>query len=163
MSNPVEKPSSLASQAYDHFNWLGQKTGQGLIATYSAIASTASAVKWFLEFGVHDLTPQQHEQLYPTREVSYEEFQSDPRITAKMNQALAQAKQQVVTRFSVFYAADYGLIPPLTEEQKQLYRGIPVTSSQEAVLNVLYRMDPETGHIYERATEKLIPKRSINF
>jgi hypothetical protein len=156
MSIPDATQKPITEQAYNQLNWAAGLLVKGMKATASTISSIVNT-------GINEDPPfaKDLESAFRRKQIE-RQGKIDAAFACpflERTAAVARKAQPESSRITVLYAADYGLIPPLTEQEKQIYREIPATSSRESMLNTLFRMDPKTGNIYNRRTDELIPRR----
>jgi hypothetical protein len=157
------------TQAYDALSQIAD-------GSISAVTKTASIIRSLISLGddeapafANDIEEQakarqarKQKQVDQVWTNSPEQVRRKQRILSAVNELLAKS-QSDGDWISEAYLRDYGILPPFTQNEKIEYskRGNCILS-QEALHNRLYRMDPATGDIYDRATHKLVPRRDAD-
>ncbi len=157
------------AQAYDTLSQIAA-------GSISAVKKTASIVRTLITLG-DDQAPafaNHIEEQAKAREARNQrkfdqEWANSPDQLSRRRSLLSRVEELLAKSqsdgawMSEAYLRNYGILLPFTQNEKIEYsnRGNCIPS-QEALHNRLYRMDPGTGNIYDRATNELVRRRDAD-
>lgn len=85
------EPKSKLDQTYDALSWFGQQLGRGAGALMNTTCAVASSVKYFFEFGVHDIDPKLLEEWQDSADrAAARRLQGAPEYTPQFHPRIGQ-------------------------------------------------------------------------